>query len=239
VSIRFYCPDPPFEGRFRLGADEARHLCRVCRIGVGEFVEIFDGRGFASRSEVVAVGADWAELVIAGAPLPDCRSPIKLAVATAIPKGDRFDWLVEKATEIGVDRLIPIVTERSVIEPGSSKLARLRRSIIESSKQCGRNHLMVLESPTQWGRLIDSCRDSLNFLADRDGTPAGLASSIPPGQSVTLAVGPEGGFTTGERDQALQSGWNSVSFNVNTLRVETAVLAGCAVLFSKIRESNE
>ena len=78
MSTRFYCPDPPCEGRLRLGADEARHLNRVCRLGVGDFVEVFDGRGLATRSEVVAAGADWVELMIAGPPLPERPSPIAL-----------------------------------------------------------------------------------------------------------------------------------------------------------------
>jgi 16S rRNA (uracil1498-N3)-methyltransferase len=239
VSTRFYCPDPPREGRLRLGADEARHLRRVCRLGVGDFVEVFDGQGVAMRSEVVAVGGDWVELMIAGPPMPERPSPFTLTLATAVPKADRFDWLVEKATELGIDRLIPIMTERSVVEPRASKLSRLRRTIIEASKQCGRNRLMVLESPSRWEPLNDSFQDSMKFLADPEGTPAWLMPPIPRGQSVILAVGPVGGFTPLERDLALRVGWFSISFSVNTLRIETAALAGCAALFSRMRESNE
>ena len=75
-------------------------------------------------------------------------------LATAVPKGDRFDWLVEKATELGVERLIPIVTERSVVVPRGSKLDRLRRSIIEASKQCRRARLMELAEPMDWPELV-------------------------------------------------------------------------------------
>ncbi len=168
MSARFYCPDCPGEGRQRLGPEEARHLSRVCRLGVGDVVELFDGRGLATLSEVVAVGGDWVELNVIGRPPKERRPPFTLSLATAIPKGDRFDWLVEKATELGVDRLIPILTERSVVEPGESKLTRLRKSIIEASKQCGRSRLMILESPMRWRSLVNTGRDSLNFLADPD-----------------------------------------------------------------------
>jgi 16S rRNA (uracil1498-N3)-methyltransferase len=239
VSTRFYCPDPPCEGRLRLGADEARHLNRVCRLGVGDSVEVFDGRGLAMRSEVVATGADWVELIIAGPPLPERPFPFALTLATAVPKGDRFDWLVEKATELGVDRLIPIVTERSVVEPGMSKLSRLRKSIIEASKQSGRNRLMVLESPLRWEPLIDACDESMKFIADPEGRPARLASAIPRGGSVILAVGPEGGFTPSEKDLALRAHWSSICLSANTLRIETAALAGCAIVFSRMQESTE
>jgi 16S rRNA (uracil1498-N3)-methyltransferase len=239
VSTRFYCPDPPSEGRQRLEADEARHLSRVCRLGVGDFVEVFDGRGLATRSEVVAVGADWVELMIAGPPVRERPSPFALTLATAVPRGDRFDWLVEKATELGVDRLIPIVAERSVVEPGTSKLSRLRRSIIEASKQCGRNRLMVLESPARWEPLIAAWHESLKFLADPQGSPARQGPTISRGRSVVLAVGPEGGFTPLERDLAIQAGWSPITLSAHTLRIETAALAGCAVLFTRIQESNE
>ncbi len=239
VSARFYCPDCPAEGRQHLGPEEARHLSRVCRLGVGDVVELFDGRGLATRSEVVAVGGDWVELNVVGLPLREHRAPFTLTLATAVPKGDRFDWLVEKATELGVDRLIPIVTERSVVEPGESKLTRLRKSIIEASKQCGRNRLMILESPMRWRSLADSARDSLNFLADPEGLPSGRAPAITAGGSATLAIGPEGGFTASERDLAKLAGWSSISLNANLLRVETAALVGCAILLSKVQESIE
>jgi 16S rRNA (uracil1498-N3)-methyltransferase len=139
-----------------------------------------------------------------------------LTLATAVPKGDRFDWLVEKATELGVERLIPLVTDRSVVEPRGSKLSRLRRLIIESSKQCRRDRLMVLDDP----------------LADPEGCPPGRWPPLERGRSLALAVGPEGGFTTEERALADQAGWRPINLSVHTLRIETAGLAGCAALLA-------
>ena len=152
MSQRFYCPDPPRDGRYRLPADEARHLARVCRHVLGDRVEIFDGKGFATTAQIVEIGKDSAVLVAQGQPIQELTPPCSLTLATAIPKGDRFDWLVEKATELGVARLIPLVTEHSVVDPRDSKLERLRRTIIEASKQSRRNRLMVLDSPSELGR---------------------------------------------------------------------------------------
>jgi len=239
VSARFYCPDPPVDGRQRLGAGEARHLSRVCRLGLGDVVEVFDGRGYATRSEVIAAGDDWVELTAVGSPLPERQPPCRLTLASAVSKGDRFDWLVEKATELGVERLIPMVTDRSVVEPGGGKLSRLRRSIIEASKQCRRNRLMILDSPMRWSDLAGACPGFWKFVADPAGLPASGVASIPHGQSVILAVGPEGGFTALERLLADKLGWLSISLSVNTLRIETAGLAGCAALFTHAQESNE
>ena len=119
MSDRFFCPDPPRDGHYRLGPEESRHLSRVCRLGAGDRVEIFDGKGFVTVAEVVPSAGDSVKLVAVGEPLPLRDSSSSLWLATAVPKGDRFDWIVEKATELGVDRLIPLITERSVVAPGA------------------------------------------------------------------------------------------------------------------------
>jgi 16S rRNA (uracil1498-N3)-methyltransferase len=206
---------------------------------VGDVVELFDGRGCATRSEVIAIGDDWVELTVVGAALPGPLPPCRLTLAPAVSKGDRFDWLVEKATELGVERLIPILTDRSVVEPGSGKLSRLRRSIVEASKQCRRNRLMVLDPPMRWSDLARACPGSAKFIADPAGLPASRVAAIPHGHTVILAVGPEGGFTASERQLADEAGWVAINLGVYTLRIETAGLAGCAALFTRAEESNE
>jgi 16S rRNA (uracil1498-N3)-methyltransferase len=239
MSTRFYCREMPHDGRFRLDADEARHLTRVCRFGVGDVVEVFDGRGSASHARVEAIGDRHAELLIVGAPIPERRAPVALTLASAVPKGERFDWLVEKATELGVERVVPIIAERSVVEPGGAKLERLRRLIVESSKQCRRTRLMVLEKPVAWRPFAESAGDALKLLADPEGAlPLGWPT-VATGRSVILAIGPEGGFTPAEIDVAGQFGWCPVSLGNTMLRIETAGLAGCALLFGKAREIQE
>jgi 16S rRNA (uracil1498-N3)-methyltransferase len=236
VPARFYCPDPPQDGRLRLSLEESRHLARVCRLGPGDRIEVFDGRGFASSARVVGVRVDGADLEIEGEPLPEHPAPCSLTLATAVPKADRFDWLIEKATELGVNRLIPLVTARSVVDPRRTKLGRLRRSIIEASKQCRRARLMTLDEPMAWTTLVGSFPDSLRFLADADGSPLGRWPSIPWGAAVVLAVGPEGGLTASEIELARRYSWLAMTFGVNTLRIETAGLAGCAALLTRVQE---
>ena len=232
MSARFYCPDPPRDGRLRLSRDESRHLTRVCRLGLGDRVEVFDGRGFLATAEVVSVAGDSVELALAGEPPRSRRPPCSLTLATAVPKGDRFDWLVEKATELGVERLIPLVTDRSVVEPRDSKLSRLRRLILEASKQCRRDRLMILDDPVPWTRCLASCPESIRLLADPDGDPPGRWPPIQRGRSLALAVGPEGGFTTEEHARADRAGWQPINLSVHTLRIETACLAGCSALLT-------
>ena len=147
MADRFFCLAPSERGRIVLTGDEARHLARVRRLGVGDVVEVFDGRSReAERMAVVEVRRDEVLLESVGEKVADRMGPTGLVVASATPKGERFDWLVEKAVEVGVDRLVPIRSARSVVEPRAGKLDRQRRAIIEASKQCGRNRLMVLGS---------------------------------------------------------------------------------------------
>jgi 16S rRNA (uracil1498-N3)-methyltransferase len=239
VPARFYCPDPPRDGRTRLNADESRHLTRVCRLGAGDCIEVFDGRGSVGYAQVLAVAAGSVEVRLEGDWHPDAPSPVSLTLATAVSKGDRFDWLVEKATELGVDRLIPLVTDRSVVDPRGSKLDRLRRSIIEASKQCRRARLMILDEPIEWPKLIASSHWSSRFLADPGGLPPRCWPEIPRGGAVVLAVGPEGGLTPAECELAYGSQWLAIRFSLNTLRIETAGLAGCAALLTRVPEADE
>jgi 16S rRNA (uracil1498-N3)-methyltransferase len=239
MSTRFYSPDPVQNGKLRLGTEESRHLIRVCRLGVGDVVDVFDGKGHGTKAEIVKVEQGSVELNAIGPPLGDPLPAFPLSLATAVPKGERFDWLVEKATELGVERLIPIVTERSVVEPGHSKIERLRRAIIEASKQCGRNRLMILDAPVCWVQLAGLYSDSIRFLADPDGIPTMKWPVIPPERSAILAVGPEGGFTPSERSTAEQRGWLTIRLSSTTLRIETAGLAGCAALFARTKNLHE
>jgi 16S rRNA (uracil1498-N3)-methyltransferase len=230
MGERFFCAGVAGDGCVVLEGDEARHLARVRRVAAGETVELFDGRGFATRAEVVAVGRDRVELRPVGAPLPDRAPLLQVSLATAVPKGERFDWLIEKATELGVQRLVPIVTQRSVVDPRPAKLERLRRAVIEACKQCGRNHLMTIEPPRHWTDLLTEPADGLRLLAHPEGLP--LASWPRPGRDRTawLAVGPEGGFTEEEVAAARAAGWVVVGLGPSLLRIETAGIVGCCRL---------
>jgi 16S rRNA (uracil1498-N3)-methyltransferase len=239
VSTRFYCPDPPRDGRYHLGADEARHLARVCRHGPGDLVELFDGRGFATAARVLEVGKDRALLAAEGDPIPEDRPPCSLTLATAIPKGDRFDWLVEKATEIGVDRLIPLVTERSVVDPRGSKLERLRRTVVEACKQSRRSRLMALEPAAPWGELARAPGAVVRLIARPGRLPPGRRQGSFRGQSVILAVGPEGGFSPAEEALAEAFGWRPIRLGPHVLRVETAGLAGAAIILASCEERDD
>ena len=239
MADRYYCPEPPTNGWFALEDDEARHLVRVRRVQVGEVVEVFDGRGFATRAEVVALGRDRVELAAVGGPLADRVAACRLTLATAVPKGERFDWLVEKATELGVTRLVPIVAERSVVGPRAAKLDRLRRLVVEASKQCGRNRLMELDRPVPWVDFARQSDERPRLLAHPGGLPAPAWPRARRFGAVTLAVGPEGGFTDAEVETARALGWAAIGLGATLLRIETAALAGCSAILALCEGTDE
>jgi 16S rRNA (uracil1498-N3)-methyltransferase len=231
VAERFYAPEGWRDGRALLDGDEARHLTRVCRIEVGGRVGLFDGTGMRASAEVVRVDRDRVELVVVESGPGDRDLEGMLVLAAAVPKGDRFDWLVEKATEIGVARLVPILAERSVVDPSAAKLDRLRRRVIEACKQSGRSRLMEVGEPVGWSDWLErGLIPRARLVADPGGGPLCEGPRPDLEAGVAVAVGPEGGFTSAEIVAASRAGFRAVALGPTILRVETAALAACAAI---------
>jgi 16S rRNA (uracil1498-N3)-methyltransferase len=152
----------------------------------------------------------------------------RLQVAAPLPKGDRADLLIEKLTELGTTDFFPLRTVRSVVHPRESKLERLQRTVIEASKQCGRNVLMKIHPLTEWTVYCRSPElNGRKLLAH----PAGNAVPGDFGVGDTcLAVGPEGGFTEEEIRMGQEAGWKTISLGPRILRIETATIALAAII---------
>jgi 16S rRNA (uracil1498-N3)-methyltransferase len=222
---RFYLPQSLETPGLRLTGAEANHLRRVLRYEPGDEITLFDGRGSEARARIVSIADDAVELAVLERSPADEFPRWSVTLASAVPKGERFDWLVEKATELGVDRVVPLITARSIVNPGAGKLARLRRTIIEASKQCGRSRLMELADPIPWDDFLAGRSSSESFvIADPSGEPFG-PSRAASGVDMVLAVGPEGGFTTDELVRAGERGAGLVSLGSTILRIETAAIA--------------
>jgi 16S rRNA (uracil1498-N3)-methyltransferase len=234
MSERFFIDEPIRGDRATLTGAEAHHLIHVMRAKSGSQVVLFDGAGAEFLAEVRRLGRSDAELVVIERRDVDRELPFSLVVGVALPKGDRQKWLIEKLTEVGVGRVVPLRTARSVAQPSAEALGRLGRTVIEASKQCGRNRLMQLSEAQDWADFVVAPpADSRRLLAHpgREGdaprtTPSPSALSPKPGTSgaVTLAIGPEGGFADEEVDRALHAGWTCVDLGSRILRVETAAV---------------
>jgi 16S rRNA (uracil1498-N3)-methyltransferase len=229
---RFFTPAGLAADTAELTGPEAHHLLHVLRLGVGDDVELFDGRGVQAVGQVEAATRQAVRLRIISQPASSRAKTRSLILATAMPKGDRFGWLVEKATELGVERLIPLITQRSVVDAGVGKLDKVRRTVIEACKQCGRNDLMTIAPPAPWSDVVARefvVPDRLILVAHPGGDPWSAATPSAMQQTL-IAIGPEGGFTDEETELAQRHGARLVHLGANVLRIETAAIAAVAGL---------
>jgi 16S rRNA (uracil1498-N3)-methyltransferase len=221
MADRFYVNCPLAPGPVVLTGPEAHHLTAVRRARPGDAVCLFNGDGAEYPAVVAEVAKKQLTLDVTGRRNPSRELGFRLEVAAPLPKADRGDFLVEKLTELGVNRFTPLRTRRSVVHPRETRLDKLERAVIEASKQCGRNTLMAVGPLTAWE---DYCR--------RDDLPARRLLAHPGGEGVqptaedvAVAVGPEGGFTDEEVALARAAGWRLAGLGPRVLRVETAALA--------------
>ena len=234
-----YFADTPITGvKATIAGREAHHLIHVMRVKPGDRVVLFDGSGAEFTTQVERLSRTEAELSILSRHEIDRELPRELALGVALPKGDRQKWLVEKAVELGVKRLVPLETERSVARPGQRTLDRLRRTVIEASKQCGRNRLMEIAESQAWRDFVDRAQTAdLRLLAHPRSRAAETerfaaqksSASLGSSHVVVLAVGPEGGFTGDEITLATSAGWQLVDLGPRTLRTETAAILLAAI----------
>ena len=230
MTSRYFVETAVSDSRVTLTGSEAHHLAHVMRAAPGDRVTLFDGSGAEFTAEVDRLGRSEARLTVVGREEVDRELPVRITLAVALPKGDRQKWLVEKAVELGVAEVVPLVTERSVAMPKQQSLARLARAVVEASKQCGRNRLMQIGRPRAWSDFVAETADVDWRLLAHPGGRADVCEDIRSSglDRVVAAVGPEGGFSESEIAVAVEAGWGKVGLGRRILRVETAavLLAG-------------
>ncbi|GAA4432886.1 RsmE family RNA methyltransferase [Bremerella cremea] len=223
MSERFFLDQPPVAGEVTFDEAESQHLAKVMRANVGDMVVGFDGVGIEYQIELISVGKKKVIGTVRQQEEVSREAARQLTLAVALPKGDRQRWLIEKCVELGVARLIPLLTQRGVAQPVEKAIERLRRAVIEASKQCERNVLMeVAEGQTLEQVLASQPEVALMLHPSGDAIqPATIAAA---GQVLGI-IGPEGGFSEEEVAQAAAAGCQVVSLGPRILRVETAALA--------------
>ncbi|MDA7980111.1 MAG: 16S rRNA (uracil(1498)-N(3))-methyltransferase [Pirellulales bacterium] len=243
MADRYFSAQPVSADFVVLEDNEARHLVRVMRAEPGDEVIVFDGSGAEFVCEVVELMRNSARLAVRERHEVNRELPVSITAAVSLPKGDRQRWLVEKLTELGIFRLQPLRTERGVAQPSDKVVDRLRRYVIEASKQCGRNKLMEIASATDWSdfaqrtNITQESSVEVNahprLLAHPDGADSLCETLTPMGQvpsEIHIAIGPEGGFSALEVDIACKNDWRVVQLGPRILRVETAAVAIASAL---------
>jgi len=247
---RFYAPKIAFtsDGKtVALGADEARHAHDVLRLEAGDEIFVFDGEGDEYRCVIAELTSQSATLNVVEQVSPASpESPLDLTLAVALLKGEKFDLVVQKATELGVTRLMPLLTARADVrirEPGDArkKADRWARIAFESAKQCGRAQLMLVDPPMnldEFFRSISDVQMKLTYTA-RDGDPhADLAKMDMKEARIAAMIGPEGGWTDDELKQASGDGCKIVTLGGRILRAETAAIAVATLLQHRFGDLN-
>ena len=227
MADRFFTPDPLGPGEYVLTGPEAHHLAAVRRFAPGDRVTLFNGDGHDYPCDIISVGKKTATLAVLAPVAVERELGTPLIVASALPKGDRADFLIEKLTELGVSRFVPLVTARAVVQPKVSVVEKFTRTVIEASKQCGRNRLMVIDPPQKWPEFVARTDLPATRLVLHTGPDLARATAT---GGCAVAVGPEGGFTPDEIAQATGAAWTAASLGARVLRVETAAIAAAAIL---------
>lgn len=217
-----------------LEGDAAHYIRNVLRLRKHDTLRLFDGSGGEFRAELLLVSrkqvrvrvGEWTEVL--------SESPLRLNLAIGISRGERMDFVIQKSVELGVAGIRPLVTERSVVRLDAGralqKMEHWQRIAQNACEQCGRDTVPQVEEPVRLNEWIADTSGHRYFMDPRATT--GFAQPDAKPAEILLLCGPEGGFSSHERDLAETSGFTGVSLGPRILRTETAVLAGMAVIQS-------
>ena len=227
------------EGALRLSPEESRHLAKVLRAERGTVVEALDGRGTVWRAEVADTNPREVTLRALEETRVEPPAP-SYELGVALPKGGRMDDLARQLVELGVSRLSPLLTERTeagkAAERGAAKVEKWRRIAVEACKQSGNPWLPEIFEPRpfiDWLKALPA--GGARWLGSPGAAPPGFCGEGAEVANVALAIGPEGGFTAGEAEQAAQAGFLPAGLGPYVLRVETAAVAALAVARARFR----
>jgi 16S rRNA (uracil1498-N3)-methyltransferase len=234
-SHRLYVPDRLTAGaNLELDDERFRYAGRVLRLRVGDEVVLFDGTGGEFTAVITAVSRRAIVLDVGPHRERDTESPLEINLVQGVSRGERMDLVVQKATELGVQRITPVLTERSVVRLPGDKSERRREhweKVAQSAcEQCGRNVVPVIDEPQPFASwLASSGRSGLQKAVLRPGAEQTLAG-LPASKRWQLLIGPEGGLAEAELERSIEAGFVPCALGPRVLRTETAAIAALVVL---------
>lgn len=235
-TIRLFIDTPLEAGReLALPEDISRHALRVLRLGPGDAVVLFNGNGAQYPARLTTVAAHTTRARIEAVETPVRESPLRVTLVQAVARGEKMDWIIQKATELGVARILPVVTERCEVKldaaRGDRRLEHWRAVALAACEQCGRNVLPELAPPAPLAaRLaVPNVQAEARWML-HPGAATRLRDLAPGISDLALAVGPEGGFGDADVADLRQAGYRALALGPRTLRTETAGLAAVAAL---------
>lgn len=228
------------KNKFIINGQESHHLIRVRRVKVGDELNLFDGTGKSYTVKIEKITKEEIEGVILKEKFIE-TSGVNVNLFQAVPKGDRFDWLIEKVAELGVKSITPLITSRSVVKDISeSKISRWQRVSKSASSQSARPDIMEIMQPAKFQKVIENLNeDSLNIIPWEGEEAKNISEVFKSGKKtkeINMIVGPEGGFTIEEIKNAEHNKIIPVTLGKRILRSETAGLLTSILVLDKIGE---
>jgi 16S rRNA (uracil1498-N3)-methyltransferase len=229
---RIYCSTDLVDQQLLTLDDSAsHHLAKVLRFKVGYQLIVFNGRGQQVNATICAINKHAVIVQTEAVSHEDNQSPLKTVLAIALSKGDRFDWVVQKATELGVHEIYPLFSERSEVKLSGERLEKKQlgwqKIIVAACEQCQRNTLPILHSAQPLASWVSEA-DYQTKLVLHHRSEKGLAAEQP--KEVALLIGPEGGLSEAEISLAEQQGFAPLTLGPRVLRTETAPITALSIL---------
>jgi 16S rRNA (uracil1498-N3)-methyltransferase len=223
--------------RLTVDGSAGNHISRVLRLRVGDALTLFNGQGGEYAGSIDEIRRDTVVVSILERRDVDRESPCQLTLAQGISRGERMDWVVQKATELGVWQIAPIFTERSIVQldekQASRKLQHWRSIAIAACEQSGRNHVPQITQPVGLYELLEKRTSSGTALLLSPGAPLRIADLASAGTQITVLIGPEGGLADVEQQAAVKAGFTPVRLGPRVLRTETAAVCALTLLQQK------
>lgn len=236
TTIRLYVPGPIVAGGdLLLPPDRSHYASRVLRLRVGDDFVLFDGSGREFAATVGKISREGVTVQVREARERNVESPLEIRLIQGISRGERMDMVVQKATELGVTRIAPIFTEFSIVRLDVDKAGKRVQhwlKIAQSAcEQCGRNVVPEIEAPQALGSQLETAYGTeCTRILLHPGTDGKLASLQGQRKRIDLLIGPEGGFSGAEYEQAVAAGFAACALGPRLLRTETAAIAALAAL---------
>jgi 16S rRNA (uracil1498-N3)-methyltransferase len=233
---RVHVPEPLTPGaRHTIGGDAANHIARVLRLKPGDPLTLFDGRGGEHAARIEAVRRGIVLVAVGERSQTDRESPLALTLAQGVSRGERMDWVVQKATELGVSQIVPLLTERSVVRLDARQSARKRQHwqgiAVAACEQSGRNRIPEIAAPLDlYDFLARSSKDGATRLLLSPAGALGIGELQALDAGAIVLIGPEGGLSESEQRAVLGAGFIAVRLGPRILRTETAAVAALTLL---------
>ncbi|MBT8136232.1 MAG: 16S rRNA (uracil(1498)-N(3))-methyltransferase [Gammaproteobacteria bacterium] len=229
----------PLAGHNSITVDAAtsHYLTRVLRLRAGAALTAFDGNGGEYAANLERATRDEAVLSIGAHSAREAESHLAMTLAQGIARGERMDQVIQKATELGVQSIVPLLTDHTVVRLDKKRAARRHahwlKIAVSACEQCGRNRIPAMASPMSIDDWLRTTDESATRLMLQPGSTTGLGALGAKHDNVTLLIGPEGGLSGREQELAAGRGFAAVSLGPRVLRTETAALAALAILQSR------